>query len=189
MSNQNTMIKNLILISLQIFSSICFAQTNFNWTKNLALPFTDVNNISLTGTEVIHLVPHKGKLYAGNSYWAENTDPRRGQIWVKETYNGNWKRDYQMPIKNSRVPSLYSFVFSKDFNANTIPNDTILFAGATYDKGSNINGPAVVYVRDDNSNSWITHNLGFTSHSFAYTQIRSMGFYRDKVTNVYHPLK
>jgi arylformamidase len=171
-------------IYIILVSNFSIAQTNFNWSKNIDLPYTDINGNALTGTEIIHLVPHKGKLYAGNSYWAENTDPRRGQVWVKETYNSEWKRDYQMPVKSSRVPSLYSFTFKTDLNANSIKPDTILFAGATFDKGSNNNGPAVVYMRDNKNNSWLAHNLGFTDHAFAYTQIRSMGFHKDKITGV-----
>lgn len=161
-----------------------WGQNDFQWTKDLDLPYTDINGNPLTGTEVIHLVSHKGKLYAGNSYWNENTVPRRGQVWVKETYNGTWKRDYQMPVTHSRVPSLYSFVFQRDHSGTAITPDTILFAGATYDKGANVNGPAVIFMRDDATNSWVLHNLGYTSHAFSYTQIRSMGFHRDKVTGV-----
>lgn len=68
------------------------ALTEFNWTKDLDLPFIDTIGNYLTGTEIIHSLPHKGKLYAGNSYWAENTAPKRGQVWVKESATGNWKR-------------------------------------------------------------------------------------------------
>lgn len=171
---------SLILLTINTANS----QTEFNWSKDLDLPYTDSYGNALTGTEIIHLVTHKGKLYAGNSYWNESTAPRRGQVWVKNSYNGNWIRDYQMPIKNSRVPSLYSFTFQRDYLGANIASDTILFAGSTYDKGSNINGPAVVFMRDDVANNWVSYNLGFTSHAFSYTQVRSMGFHRDKVTGV-----
>jgi arylformamidase len=170
-----------LIIALLTAITVSFGQTTFNWQKNLDLPFTDVNGIALTGTEVIHIVTHKNKLFAGNSYWNETTAPRRGQIWVKETATDNWKRDYQMPASNSRVPSLYSFTFSKDKNGATITPDTLLFAGATRDYG-NGSGPAVVFVRNDANNTWLQHDFQTTSHPFGYTQIRSMGFHRDKVT-------
>jgi acetyl esterase/lipase len=173
----------LIIIALFAFNSLV-AQTDINWSKDLDLPYTDSNGNALTGTEIIHIVTHKGKLYAGNSYWNENTVPRRGQVWVKNTHDGNWLRDYQMPTTHSRVPSLYSFTFQRNYLGANIASDTILFAGATFDKGSNINGPAVIFMRDDSANNWVSHNLGFTNHAFAYTQIRSMGFHRDKVTGV-----
>lgn len=158
------------------------AQAEFTWSKDIDLPFTDINGQSLTGTEIIHLVAHKGKLYAGNSYWNEYLAPRRGQIWEKSSPSGDWKLDYQMPLKHSRVPSLYSFVFQQDKNGNAVPADTILFAAATYDKGSGVNGPAVLFMRDDETGAWLKTDLGYTNHAFAYTQIRSMGFYRDTET-------
>lgn len=158
------------------------AQNDFIWTKDLALPYTDADGQALTGTEVIHLVSHKGQLYAGNSYWNESTAPRRGQVWVKSGYNSGWERDYQMPVRHSRVPSLYSFVFQYDKNGIKINPDTILFAAATYDKGSNQNGPAVVFMRNDYNGTWVLKNLGYTDHPFDYTQIRSMGFYHDPIT-------
>jgi arylformamidase len=173
--------KLLFITAFTLFAVYANAQTNFQWKKDLDLPFTDINGNALTGTEVIHIVTHKGKLFAGNSYWNETTAPRRGQVWIKETANGNWKRDYQMPVSHSRVTSLYSFTFFKDKNGNTIAADTLLFAGATYDYG-NGSGPAVTFVRNDVNNSWIKHDFQTTGHPFGYTQVRSMGFHRDKVT-------
>lgn len=170
-----------LLLSSFYFTTCLLAQSNFEWSKNLDLPYTDQNGNALTGTEVIHLVTHKGKIFGGNSYWNETTAPRRGQIWVKETANANWKRDYQMPPSHSRVTSLYSFTFSRDKNGNTINADTMLFAGATYDYG-NGSGPAVVFMRNDANHTWLAHNFQTTNHNFGYTQIRSMGFHRDKVT-------
>lgn len=159
-----------------------FSQTVFSWKKDLDLPYADSNGNALTGTEVIHLVPHKGKLYAGNSYWAENTDPRRGQVWAKNSMNSEWKLDFEMPSSNSRVPSLYSFTFEYDYLGNPIAKDTILFAGSTRDYGF-FGGPAVVFMRDDSSNAWIQHNFPqISTHVFGYTQVRSMGFHRDNLT-------
>ena len=161
------------------------AQTEFNWTKDLDLPFTDTNGNSLTGSEIMHLVSHKGRLYAGNSYWNENTDPRLGQVWVKESATGNWKRDFEMPRLHTRVPSLYSFVFLRDYQGNSIANATILFAGATRNYAGLGSGPATVFIRNDATNNWIQYNFPqITSHPFGYTQIRSMGLHRDKVTGV-----
>ena len=35
----------------------------------------DADGKPIVGTEIMHLVPHQGRLYAGNSLWMEN-DPR-----------------------------------------------------------------------------------------------------------------
>lgn len=174
--------KPLLLCCISVLSFSLFAQTNFTWKEDLEIPYTDANGNRLTGTEVVHLVNHKGNLYAGNSYWNEVVETRRGQVWVKDCATCNWKRDYQMPSRNSRVPSLFSAIFRTNWQGNAINPDTILLAGSTYDKGSGVNGPGVVFMREDASGSWVVKNLGFTDHPFDYTQIRSMGFYRDRVT-------
>ncbi|MEO1654561.1 MAG: hypothetical protein AAFU64_13530 [Bacteroidota bacterium] len=170
------------ILGIFLYSSTA-AQNNFIWSQDLDLPYQDENGKQFTGTEVIHLVPHKGKLYAGNSYWAENTDPRQGQIWVKEGVNAAWKQDFEMPPLHSRVPSLYSFIFQKDYAGNNIAPDTILFAGATRDYGAeNDQGTATVFIRDDSQKQWIQHDFPQVSdHEFGYTQVRSMGFHRDKL--------
>jgi poly(A) polymerase len=183
--NKSYIMRTSLFISIFFFLHLGIqAQNDFQWSKDLDLPYTDVNGSALTGTEIIHLVTHKGKIYAGNSYWNETTAPRRGQVWVKNTFDGKWLRDYQMPTKHSRVPSLYSFTFTRNYLGAAIAPDTVLFAGATYDKGAGMNGPAVVFMRNDATSTWISHNLGFTNHAFDYTQIRSMGFHRDKATGV-----
>jgi hypothetical protein len=51
-----------------------------------------------------------------------------------------------------------------------------------------MNGPAVVFMRNDATGTWISHNLGFTNHAFDYAQIRSMGFHRDKIWYLQEPI-
>jgi hypothetical protein len=127
--------RRFLLFLFELFTIYSFAQTNFNWKKDLEIPYVDANGNRLTGTEVIHLVNHKGKLYAGNSYWNETVETRRRQVWVKDCTTCNWKRDYQIPIKNSRVPSLFSVAFRTNWQGNVINPNTILPAGSTHNKG------------------------------------------------------
>ena len=175
--------RKIILIFLLSIFSLKAQETSINWSKDLDLPYIDSLGKRLTGTEIIEIVSHKGKLYAGNSYWNEYIETRRGQVFIKNSANSEWKQDLQMPSKYSRIASMKSCVFQYDKSGSEIAPDTILFVGSTYDKGENKPGPAGIFIRNDIENNWKKVDLGSTSHAFAYTQIRSIGFHHDKITN------
>jgi hypothetical protein len=58
---------------------------------------SDSDGKLIAGTEIMHLVPHQGRLYAGNSLWMENDPqvPKACQILVLDSPNGSWKVDHQ----------------------------------------------------------------------------------------------
>ncbi len=114
-----------------VMSTPSWGQVNFQWSQEVNLPYQDSLGQNLTGTEIMHIISHKGELFAGNSYWGENSDPRQGQVWHKNNYAAQWALDFQMPAPNSRVPSLNSFIFQRDYQGLPIRPDTLLLAGAT----------------------------------------------------------
>jgi hypothetical protein len=111
------------------------AQTQVNWftfSKNYYPGTYDANNKYLGGTDLMYLVNHKGKLWAGTSVWNDNpgSDPTPGpQILYKETSSSNWKVDTSMGTGYLRTDAFYSFIFTEDKFGNPLPQpDTILLA-------------------------------------------------------------
>jgi hypothetical protein len=70
----------------------------------------------MAGTEIMFLVPHKGKLYVGNSLWMESdlNIPKTCQIFVLNSPDDDWEVDYQFSEANLRVSELKSITFSTD---------------------------------------------------------------------------
>jgi acetyl esterase/lipase len=158
-------------------------RSDFEWQRVFQAPQTDANGQRMTGTEIIDFATHDARLFAGNSYWAETTEARRGQVFALDSAQGKWRRDLQMPPRYSRVAALRSVTFKTNAEGKPLAEpQSILIAGATYDKGQSRPGPAGVFMRDDATGQWVRRDLGSSSHAFAYTQIRSIGAHRDTVT-------
>jgi len=180
----------LTLFVNAIFLMYSAAQTQvdwFNFSKDYYPGTYDLNNKFLGGTDLMYLVNHKGKLWAGTSVWNDKpgTDPAPGpQILVKETSSSNWKVDTSMGNGYLRTDALYSFIFKKDKFGNTLPRpDTLLMAGF-----SDLTAPydVCVWVRDDATGNWVKTvvypNVGAAESSY----IRHMNLYTDKITGVQH---
>lgn len=138
----------------------------------------DINGIRMTGTEIVKIAAHKGKLYAGTSMWMES-DPSLGgcQVLVKDTPAAEWKVDHEFGKKSTRITSLVSFVFSTDYTGKKIKPTRILMAGPNLKKG----GKFHIFTRKDKTGDWASILLGKVKGT---TQIRGIGFYRDKITGI-----
>ena len=160
------------------------------WKQSFHAGTFDKNLNYMGGTETMNLVAHKGKLYAGFSYWMDwswsyiqyGITGKPTQILVKDSVDGEWRLDYQADKYKMRVDSLCSLTFTTDATGAPLPQPvTLLLAGlcdATYPTGE-----AVVCVRDDNANQWIKTKLMDIAAQTGVT-IRAIGLYRDKVTGI-----
>jgi len=150
----------------------------------------DVNGKAMFGTEIMHLVPHQGRLYASNSLWMENDPqvPKACQVLVLDSPQGEWKVDLQLTRKNLRMGTLNSFTFATDGAGKAIEPVTILFAAPD----TVIGGTMQIFSRDDSAGSagdtenaggarkWVPMNFGEASAARSTT--RAMGLHRDRKT-------
>lgn len=177
----------VFIVAVYVFVNILyphFSTAQFQWQKQYDAPFTDVNNNVLTSTEIVDMVAHKGKIYAACSNWNNPNDRFNGQVVVKSDASTDWVLDEHPAGRISRASSIISAVFQTDRNGMPLVQpDTILFIGTTTHKGLQATYPGKVGWRDDVSGDWHYYDLAFASHAMNRTEIRSMGFYRDKITN------
>src|SRR4029077_11727650 len=85
----------------------------------------------LGGTEMRLLVPHAGRLYAGNGYWEDRPGPegqQGAQILVLDTPGGRWRVDHafeeRLPSGRWRdlaVGALTEAVFATDGSGRPLP--------------------------------------------------------------------
>jgi hypothetical protein len=146
----------------------------------------DVHGNYMGGTELMNLVAHKGKLYAGTSVWEDvpGSDPVVGaQILRLDSPDGQWVVDKQFnfqigtqPVK-IRIDAMDSFTFTTDGQGNPLAQPvTILLASPT-----DIFGRVLVYSRNDLTGRWTEMML---AQSVDGASIRSFGFHHDNVTGV-----
>ena len=93
------------------------------WQRVYQAGQTDPDGHYLGGSNIIHVVGHKGKLYAGNSYWCDSrnvryggTDPKTGwaQVLRLDQPGGKWVVNLELGPKHLRTEILKSVTFRTD---------------------------------------------------------------------------
>jgi hypothetical protein len=140
---------------------------------------TDINGNVLAGTEIMHLIGYKGKLYAGNSYWMETQTAgatHGGQIFVLESPTSQWKLEKNFPLGEGRISSMKSITLTTDGSGNAITPVNMLLAAP-----SNATGQGKVYSKLENETNW---NSDVVTNISGRIQIRALGIYKDANTGV-----
>jgi arylsulfatase A-like enzyme len=130
------------------------------FTRDYSPGAYDANGRFLGGTELLSLVSHQGRLYAGVGYWndvvfgAGSSDPHPGpQVLVKESWNAPWEEDVAFGPNHLRVECLKSLTLTTDKHGAPLdPPVTLLLAGSGELTGSP-RRRAVVFIRGD-SGTW-----------------------------------
>jgi poly(A) polymerase len=134
----------------------------------------------LGGTEVLHLVPHRGQLFSSLSYKLNEYlpgDPQTGaQIIVLDRPDGSWRllRDYERA--HWRV-TLESVTFTEDSRGRKLEAPVALLLAAPSDS----RGTVYVDCMDDDTGTWMRTHLG---NGPGVASIRSFFVYRDKATGL-----
>ena len=138
--------------------------------------FRDAKGKLVTGTEVMHLLPHKERLYAGTSLWMEKDPsvPKACQVLVLDSPKGQWRVDRQFTSNNVRLGSLKAVTFSTDAKGKPIRAVSMLLAAPDV-----VRGQVKVFSRDDETGDWAPSVLGAVTR---YTSTRSLGLHRDRAT-------
>jgi hypothetical protein len=158
------------------------------WVRSFSSGGEDVNGEFLGGSEVHHLVGHKGKLYAATGYWMDENNPyySRGknkqwaQVLVKERKGAPWKEEYDTGDDRGvlRPEILKSVVFRRPH-----PDVNLLFL-ATY-RTDHDTYYVDVMVRNDATGKWIktTPHSGPKTSDPHDVSVRAMRVYTDRITH------
>jgi len=141
---------------------------------------TDVDGITMYGTEIMRILPYKGKLYASNSMWMESDPsiPKACQLLVLDSPDGKWRLLHQFTTKALRLVCLQTVTFTTDAQGKKIqPVTMLLTAPDTVGVGD-----VQVFSLDDKTNELVPMSLGMSTSSYAST--RAIGFHRDSKTGI-----
>lgn len=135
----------------------------------------DTNGALVAGTEVMSLVPHQGRLYAGTSLWKESDPavPKACQVLALDSPKGPWRVDHTFTRNNLRLSSLKSVTFLADAQGRACAPVSVLLAAPDVMRGS-----VSVYSRNDATGEWVASALGTVTN---YTTVRALGFFRNRV--------
>jgi hypothetical protein len=132
----------------------------------------------MNGTEVVHLVSHGGRLFAGTSLWMEQAGDidRACQVLVLDAAGGNWRVDHTFAAGNPRLTGLRSVTFATDGSGRPIEPVSMLLAAPDTESGS-----VALFCRDDATGRWEATTFGAAARA---STTRAIGFHRDRVTGV-----
>ncbi|SDZ01428.1 Poly A polymerase head domain-containing protein [Lysobacter sp. yr284] len=138
----------------------------------------DAEGHVLGGTEVLHLVPHRGRLFASLSYKLNDyrpDDPHNGaQIAVLDRADGDWRLAHGYERVHWRA-TLDSVTFTRDTQGRGLDAPVALLLAAPSDS----RGHVYVDSYDDGSGLWTRTHLGSGSGA---ASTRSFCVHRDAVT-------
>lgn len=150
----------------------------------------DTNGILMGGTEVMHLVPHAGRLFAGvgavgDFPYPSNSIPPTwtgAQVLVKDAPGAGWRAD-AVYGDHVRVDALAEVTFTTTGTGVAIdPPLNVLLMGLL-DIGSVGSRLASVRARDDRTGEWL-HSEVTTASTAASTLC--FGSHVDRVTGIHH---
>jgi hypothetical protein len=150
----------------------------------------DQNGVFAGGSQVLHLVAHKGRLYAATGYWEDahniwygGTDPNAGwgQVLSLSGPNQRWIVDFNLGRQYLRTELLKSVTFTRDTSGRLLPEPENILLAATYDGPER--GGVDVFVRD-RTGKWTGTALirGRTGKLGEDNSVRAATVYRDRVT-------
>ncbi len=158
------------------------------WKRSFTAGSVDASGRLVGGTEIIHLVTHNGRLYAGNGYWMDTVGKSKmpwAQVLVLDSPEGSWKVDLELGPRHLRVTILKSITFETDGNGTTLDVPvSLLLAGSDHHEV----GKAPVYretniwTRDDDENTWVKTTLQFGKRH--RRSVRALHVHRDRKTRV-----
>ncbi|MGY8765203.1 MAG: hypothetical protein ACKVLE_10760, partial [Fidelibacterota bacterium] len=165
------------------------------WEQSFIAGNLDINGLFMGGSEVLHLVPHKNKLFASIGYWEDENNIWYGgndlnlgwaQIICLENEDDSWKIDFDLGLNYLRPEILKQVIFTKDYNGNTLDApDTLLIVGAY--SPNYISGivTANIFIRNDVNSSWdqvLVYEGGFPAGE--NYSMRDIEIYTDQVTGI-----
>ena len=165
------------------------------WQQSFIAGNLDINGLFMGGSEVLHLVPHKNKLFASIGYWEDENNIWYGgndlnlgwaQIICLANEDDSWKVDFDLGLNYLRPEILKQVIFTKDYNGNTLDApDTLLIVGAY--SPNYISGivTANIFVRNDANGLWdqvLVYEGGFFAGE--NYSMRDIEIYTDQVTGI-----
>jgi len=172
------------------------ARAQVIWERSYEAGSTDTNGAYMGGSQMMHLVPYRGSLYAGLSYWMDrrndflygagtNVHAGWGQVLRLDSPDGQWEVDLEMGAYWLRPETLKAITFNTDSDGIALPQPRTFLFTCNYTGAGGGNITVHGFARNDSDGNW-TESTIYTGPSFgpeSYS-VRDIHIHRDTVTGV-----
>ena len=167
------------------------------WVVSFAAGCLDRDGHRAGGSQVMHLVPHQGALYAAVGYWKDahnawygggNAATGWGQILRLSAAAAPWAVDLELGPRHLRPELLTSATFTLDASGRALPSPVALLLAAAYDGGGEAAGGITLFRRDEARGAWARSSIlaGATGRKGEDNSVRAAIVHRDRVTGREH---
>lgn len=166
------------------------------WRRSYRAGCPDEAGTIAGGSEVLHLVPHAGRLYAAIGYWMDPRNPLYGasapeaawaQVLRLDGSDARWRVDVEMP-RHLRVEALHSVTFLTDGQGRRLDAPARMLLAAAYAHGADgrASGQIDLFTRDDALGRWTRRTLwqSTTGGPGEQHSVRALRVYRDRITGI-----
>ena len=167
-----------------------------NWQRSYRAGCPDAHGVLAAGSEVMHLVPHAGRLFAATGMWMDPRNPLYGAppddgVWAQilrlDSPDGAWQVELELP-GHLRAEALASVTLSTDADGRPLPAPQTLLLAAAYAHGATQGGSGGLHLftRDDSQGRWQRSLLlpGPTGQRGEPNSVRVLRVHRDRLTGV-----
>lgn len=170
------------------------ADVSPGWERSYQAGVLDCHGRYLGGSEIMHIVSHRGRLFASNGYWEDgrniwyggkDPDAGWGQVLRLDKPGGPWEVDLEMGPQHLRAETLASITFTTDGTGRAFPAPVNLLVAGAYTPQRKVIA-IDVFTRDDDSGTW-AKNPVYSGPKPADTEdcsVRAVCVHRDKVTGI-----
>eukprot|EP00413_Alexandrium_margalefii_P040119 CAMPEP_0204602984 /NCGR_PEP_ID=MMETSP0661-20131031/56990_1 /ASSEMBLY_ACC=CAM_ASM_000606 /TAXON_ID=109239 /ORGANISM="Alexandrium margalefi, Strain AMGDE01CS-322" /LENGTH=424 /DNA_ID=CAMNT_0051614007 /DNA_START=71 /DNA_END=1342 /DNA_ORIENTATION=- len=156
------------------------AHNVFGWYHSYA-----AGNDGLSGTEIVDMQAHKGKLYAGTGYWMNMGDSRYAEVVSLDCPLCTWAVDYTLPWAG-RTEALRSITWTNGPDGNPIAGGSDTKLIATHYMDYTGEARCIAHAKNDKTPieyAWADETYyRKTPFTDNYFSARSMALHRDAVT-------
>lgn len=165
------------------------------WERSYRAGCFDPNGKLAAGSEILHLVAHKGKLYAAVGYWMDPRNPWYGgsasngqwaQVLRLDGPSARWQVDLTMPPGHLRTEVLQSVKFRTDGTGRALAEPANLLLASEFEAGKGKRSVSL-FTRNDASGRWTQSTIVAVPPDLrgeSAIDVRAMKVYRDKITGV-----
>ena len=164
------------------------------WEQSYRAGQSDDNGQFMGGSTIVLLVGHKGKLFAGNSYWQDSRNVWYGgkdrstgwaQVLRLDKSGGRWTVDLEMGPQHLRCEILKSVTFRTDGSGRLLKEPVNLLVACTFNpKPDSV--AISMFTRDDATGKWTRSTVfsGPRPKVLDDRATRAIRVHHDKVTGV-----
>ena len=164
------------------------------WEQSYRAGQSDDNGQFMGGSTIVHLVGHKGKLFAGNSCWQDSRNVWYGgkdrstgwaQVLRLDKSGGRWTVDLEMGPQHLRCEILKSVTFRTDGGGKLLKEPVNLLVACTFNpKPDSV--AISMFTRDDATGKWTRSTVfsGPRPKVLDDRATRAIRVHHDKVTGV-----